>query len=364
MTERVRLLIRNQEFDGWESISVSGGIERAASDFALSVTERFPGQPNPMRIFPTDPCEIRIGNDLVITGFVDKVEPSYDATSHTNAVSGRSKTQDLIDCSITEKRGFQDRRIDQIAQAIADEYNITVELQEVRTGKIDKFRTQSGETPFEAIERLCRQQGLLITDNRFGELVLTEAGSTAATDALVTGQNILTGGASYDASNRYSEIIVRGHRFGDDSNFGRSLFGANQEEQDSEVPRRRALIIDAETLGNVGSFQDRARWEVARRAGESANFTYTVQGWRQSDGTLWTHNQLVKVQDAILSVDTELLIVEWTFDLTNSGGEVTTLQLGPPEGYKLIPPKDGKRTGKLPFWQQADFLAAVPGAGL
>lgn len=358
MTERVRLRIRSQDFDGWESVSIGSGIERAASDFALSVTERFPGEPNPARIFPTDPCEILIGDDLVMTGFVDKVEPSYDARSHTIAVSGRSKTQDLIDCSITERRGFENRRIDQIAQAIADEYNVSVEVQEVLEDIIPRFRTQKGETPFEAIERLARTFGLLVTDNRFGQLVLTRGASLAATDSLITSENVLSASASYDASQRYSQIIVRGQRFGSDDDYGRSLFGATVEELDTEVPRRRALIVDAESLGNVCTFRQRAQWEAAARAARAASFTYTVQGWRQSDGELWTPNQRVNVADKLIGIDTELLIVERTFELDNSRGMTTTLQLGVPEAYQLVVP--GKRTGNLPFWQQADFLAATP----
>ena len=360
MTEQVRLLIGAQENQGWKRVSVTGSIESAFSSFTLGVTERFPGEPNPTRIFPMDPCEIRIGDDLVMTGFVDKVSPSHGPRQHSISVAGRSKTQDLVDCSITGPKFFRDRTILQITQKLAGEYGVTVELQEVRLGKIAVFHAQAGETPYEAIVRLCSSQGLLVTDNRFGELVLTEAASLKATDALVVGKNVIRGSASYDASNRYSQIIVRGQRFGDDSNYGRSLFGANQDELDSEVARRRALIVDAESIGNRGSIQDRARWEIATRAGKSATFSYTVRGWRQSDRTLWTPNQLVDVDDSLMGVETELLIVERTFSLDDKGGQITTMQLGPPDGYRLLPPSDKKRTGKLPFWQRDAFLEAVP----
>ena len=295
-----------------------------------------------------------------MTGFVDRVAPRHGPRMHSISVSGRSKTQDLVDCSITGPRFFRDRTILQISQKLAGEYGITVELQEVRLGKIAVFQAQAGETPYEAIERLARSQGLLVTDNQFGELVLTEAASLKSTDALVVGKNVISGGGSYDASDRYSQIIVRGQVFGDDSNYGRSLFGANQDELDSEVARRRALIVDLESIGNRGSIQDRARWEIATRAGKSATFSYTVRGWRQSDGSLWTPNQLVDVDDSLIGLDTELLIVERTFSLDEQGGQITTMQLGPPDGYRLLPPADEKRTGKLPFWQRDAFLDAVP----
>ncbi len=40
-------------------------------------------------------CTVHIGNDLVLTGYVDDFTPSYDAKEVSWVVSGRSKTSDL-----------------------------------------------------------------------------------------------------------------------------------------------------------------------------------------------------------------------------------------------------------------------------
>ena len=42
---------------------------------------------------------VKIGADLVLTGYVDRYSSSISAGQHTIRVEGRSKSEDLVDCS-------------------------------------------------------------------------------------------------------------------------------------------------------------------------------------------------------------------------------------------------------------------------
>ncbi len=358
MSERVTLRIGREDFDGWESVSISGGIERASSDFALSITERFPGEVNPSRIYPGDACEILIGTDRLITGYVDAVQPSYDSASHTIAASGRSKTGDLVDCSVVDRESFRNLDIEQIAERMAAPYGVIVVAEEDVGTKIPKFRVQRGEPVWDAIERAARTKGLLVTDDTQGRLVLTRAGNQVATDALVYGANILKGSANFNASERFSEYICRGQRAGTDDDFGAATVNQAQSEPDVEVTRRRVLVIDAEGRGDRDSCRARAAWEAATRAAKAAEATYTVRGWRQSDGLLWAPNQLVQTTDPLIGVDGQLLIVERTFTLDDTGGEITTLLVGPPDGYLLFTPPERKKLRRTAVFPIASGTAA------
>ena len=95
----VRLLVNGIEYGGWKSVHISAGIERQARDFELEVTDRWPGQAEiPRRIQPGDPCQVFVGDDLIITGYVDATPIRYDGKSVSVGVKGRSKTADLVDC--------------------------------------------------------------------------------------------------------------------------------------------------------------------------------------------------------------------------------------------------------------------------
>ena len=44
-------------------------------------------------------CEVRLGGEVVVTGYIDDYEPDLTETTSTICVEGRSRTGDLVDCS-------------------------------------------------------------------------------------------------------------------------------------------------------------------------------------------------------------------------------------------------------------------------
>ena len=73
----------------------------------------------------------------------------------------------------------------------------------------------------------------------------------------------------------------------------------------------------------------RANFEAAYRRGVSLKASYTIQGWRQSDGTLWRPNQFIRVEDEILKRSDLMLVTKIIFQLSASG-MITTLEVSLP----------------------------------
>lgn len=367
---RVRLLVNGTDFGGWKSVSISAGIDRQARDFDLSVTDRWPGSDVPRRIAPGDACQVFIGSDLVLTGYVDGTPISYDAKSVTVGVKGRSKTADLVDCSAIHEPGqFKGRKVEQIAAELAAPYGVAV-LAAVDTGApIADHQIQQGEAVFESIDRMLKLRALLSTDDADGRLVLTRAGSARAATDLVVGENVLTGSASLDCKDRFSEYRIKGQRTADAAAGGGDEDGDDDEDAgavavavvddegpdiaaitadaagasqvaavqaDTGITRKRVLVIVADGQPDGGTARERARWEAAHRAGKSFETSYTVQGWRQADGRLWVPNELVRVRDPIIGFDLEMLISAVSYSLSESGS-VATLTVAPKAAYELLP---------------------------
>ncbi|TWA90693.1 prophage tail gpP-like protein [Azospirillum brasilense] len=352
---RVRLLVNGTDFGGWKSVGIAAGIDRQARDFDLSVTDRWPGSDVPRRIAPGDACQVFIGADLVLTGYVDGTPISYDAKSVTVGVKGRSKTADLVDCSAIHEPGqFKGRKVEQIAAELAAPYGVAV-LAAVDTGApIADHQIQQGESVFESIDRMLKLRALLSTDDADGRLVLTRAGSARAATDLVVGENVLTGSASLDCKDRFSEYRIKGQRTadgagdedagddGDGPDIGAFTADAAATSQvaavqaDTGIKRKRVLVIVADGQPDGGTARERARWEAAHRAGKSFETSYTVQGWRQADGRLWVPNELVRVRDPIIGFDLEMLISAVSYSLSESGS-VTTLTVAPKAAYELLP---------------------------
>jgi len=379
----VKLIVGGNEYGGWKSVRIEPGIERQARSFALDVTDKWPGQTSiPRRIQPGDACQVFIGADLVLTGYVDATPIQYDGRQVSVGVRGRSKTADLVDCcpvptgqaisaptggawpDVVGKSGkkpvyvavpaksagqWRNQKLETIAAALAAPYGVRV-IAEVDTGKaIADHQVQIGETVFESIDRMMRIRHVLSTDNEKGDLVFIDVGSAGrATTALELGKNIMAGSTDLDYKGVFSTYICKGQRSGSDDQYGSAVaeeegkaedesrataIGADAAVADSRAKRRRVLVIKQSGQADEGTCQDRAEYERAHRAAKALQTSYTLAGWRQDDGKLWQANQLVRVRDGLIGFDTEMVIAElaWIMD---ERGLRTEIKVGPPDGYR------------------------------
>ena len=99
MSDDLTLKVNSLNISGWDSIRVSRGIERCPSDFDILMTERYPGEAEALVVQPGDACQVMLGDDLVITGYIDRVIFSLSAGKHDIRVIGRGKCADLVDCA-------------------------------------------------------------------------------------------------------------------------------------------------------------------------------------------------------------------------------------------------------------------------
>lgn len=389
----VRLVVAGREFGGWKSVRVSAGIERQARTFELEVTDKWPGSgAASQRVVPGDACEVWIGEDLVVTGYVDATPIKYDGRTYSVGVKGRSKTADLVDCCpvvagalsapvalwgdvigpngsrasvvrppVQASAQWRGQRLEAIAAALAAPYGVRV-FAEVDTGPvIAEHHVQVGETVFESIDRMMRIRYVLSTDTPRGELVFIDVGSGGrAVTALELGKNILSGDAGLDYTGVFSEYICKGQRTGRDDSFGEDaaeeegtseaddeedgsdLSGSEGTARDAMAKRRRVLVIKQHGQADERTCQDRADYERAHRRAKALQTTYTVNGWRQADNSLWIPNQLVAVRDGAIGFNTDMLVAEVEFVL-DAQGLRTTIKVGPPDGYRTKAGKVKKR---------------------
>jgi len=348
----IKLRVNGINYGGWLDVEITLGIERQARDFKLGVTRTWPGATDiPRRIRAGDVCEVFIGNDKVLTGYVDATPVSYSATSISVGVTGRSKTADLVDCSATHKTGqWRNSKIERIASDLAKPYGVKV-ITQIDTGvAISDHQIDTGETAYESIGRLLSIRQFLSTDNADGNLVLINAGSAGkANTALVYGQNILSADAALDYKDVFSEYVSKGQRAGNDYDFADAVAGVSAVVVNSGMARYRNLII--QQTGNVTALdcQQRVKYERVYRNARALETNYTVQGWRQQDGSLWLPNQMVHVEDPVIGFDDDLLIVEVVYR-NGSGGTTCTLKVAPKDGYIPSPEttkaEKDKKTGK------------------
>lgn len=344
----VTLRVNGVDYAGWLEVEIVAGIERQARDFKLSITRTWPGATDiPRRVKAGDVCEVWTGSDKLLTGYIDGTPISYDKQAVRVGVVGRSKTADLIDCSAIYKTGqWRNTKIERIASDLAKPYGIKV-LAEVNTGAaVLDHQIDTGESAFESIGRLLALRQLLSTDNANGELVLINAGSGGkAATALEYGQNILSADTALDYKDVFSEYTSKGQRAGNDQDFAKAVAEISGSAIDSTVTRYRNLILRQTGQASKLDCLQRAQYERVFRHSKALETTYVVQGWRQGNGHLWQPNQMVQVKDPVIGFDTQLLVVEVSYQL-NDNGTRCTLKVAPKEGYVPAPEATQKAQAK------------------
>lgn len=352
MSDSITLSAGGNIYSGWTRVSVTRSLEAMAGTFDLELTYKYQGDEERYQAFMApikqgEPCVVKIGEDTILTGYVDDWVPSYDDSTVIIAVSGRDKTADLIDCSIEHPSGqFVNQTLGQIATTVCQPFGINVVIETDVGAAFERVQIEQGETPHELLTRLARQRGVLLTTNGMGDLVITRASTVKAGVSLILGENIKAGRGRFSWRDRFSQFTVKasGAAFGSwDTNSSGAIGGFKATVTDDEISRYRPLIIVNDEITTAAGAARRGQWERQRSIARSNSAEYTVVGWRNPNtGKIWTINERVPVKDEIFGIDEELLIAAVMYD-EGEAGRIAVLSVVRPDAFD-IPAQADKQT--------------------
>lgn len=343
MEDELFLTVNGQAISGWTHIRVSRGIERCPSDFDIGFTEQFPGEAAAVIAKPGDPCVVKLAGDVVLTGYVDRLNINMDNGAHTLAMVGRSKCADVVDCS-AEWPGFQIVNCNALAIAtkLAGRYGIKVTATGQKGPVLDQFNLLHGERVWDVIERACRWSALLVYDQPDGNLLLTNAGTVRAASGVRQGDNVQSSAVTFGQDQRFSNYrcFQQSVEVMNDVGNGGNLVGV---AEDPEIERYRLLefVTEAPHLGRDFN-QRRATWEMNRRMARSTVLQVTVDSWRDSDGRLWEPNTLVPVEMpgsklGDIGAPVEMIVAAVSYQRDPTAGTTAHLTLMPPKAFDPMP---------------------------
>jgi prophage tail gpP-like protein len=337
-SDDVSIIVDGHALSGWTDVRITRSIERVPNDFELGMTDLYPGDADAMQVKPGDPCEVKIGKTLVLTGFIDRVIPSIDGRQHAIKVLGRGKCCDLVDCAaVWPGSQIKGSSVLDIAQKLAKPYDIKV-AGEPGSLEIPTFNLNLGETTFEIIERLCRVSRLLAYEQPDGSLLLANTRLDFAASGFAEGVNVERAWAEWSADQRFS--VYKAVRLsldpltelGDGGNLIANF-------TDPGVKRFREFIVVSELASGLGlqTASDRAQWEAARRLGRSHQVAITTDSWRDADGALYAPNTLATVDLPSLKVDGKLWTICEVSYRKDASGTHCDVKLMPPDAFQVQP---------------------------
>lgn len=326
--DAVTLFINKKVFEGWEDIQLTKELNVLASDFQLKLTDKWKQDQEAFTVQPGALAHIHLSKKSFLTGWVDSLALSFASNERSITASGRSRTSDLVDCSVTGENEFSGLNLQEIATKACAPFNIPVIFQSPPGEAFAKVTIQQGETVFGLLDRLARQRKLLMFPDNEGFLNFAVAGRKKSPVQLKEGVNVLSGSATFDNSERFSEYIVKGQNL--------SFLGEPDQStspsgtaKDNGISRFRPLIIVGETATDDGTSSDRAAYEAGLRAARALEVQVSVQGWLRSDGTPWEINEIVSCDIGSLGVRRNLLVKKVVYNKNNSGTTATMTLIRP-----------------------------------
>jgi prophage tail gpP-like protein len=332
---------------GWTFVRVTRGIERCPSDFEIEATEHNPLNPAVLQVFPGDQAEIRLGNDVVLTGYIDRVIPSFGPAMHSIRIQGRSKCADLVDCSAMFNT-FQMNNTTpaQLAAMLCEPFGISVDpIGDIGNTQIQLFAVTMTETPFEIMERVARYAALLVYDGTDGNLILTRAGPTSMKSGFAQGQNVQFATAAFTMDQRYKTVtavllsteFLLGSLAAPDQAAALSADTIAQATDPGVLRYRPLLLVAEQNDQNYEVTQQRVQWEVNRRYGRSQVVKLVCDCWRDSAGELWQINALASLDLPALKVQHQSWLITEVSYLRDKQGTRAEITLMPPSAIAVEP---------------------------
>jgi prophage tail gpP-like protein len=366
ISPKLTLWVDGHIHHGWTAAGVTLGLTQLSNAFTLTVTDKWydsNGAPTRLDIAPGSACRLEIAGQRLITGYVDQVTPSYSASAHSIAVTGRDTAGDLVDCSaeIAEWRG---QKLETIIRALISPYGMRLTVQAgVDSGEaFGRFAVNAGDSVQQTLERLTRQRALLLWSDGLGGLILGRGTVGAPLATLARGQRILSANATNTHADRFSQItVMQSQEAPADGADAATVTQSLGIAYDPDISRYRPLILVPEAPATTLTMGERAEWERRVRTGKGHKFTLSVQGWfaDTAQTTLWRPGQTVTFNDDWLGAAGTYLISAVSLNLSTSGS-IAGLTLLPPGALDRLVEPDGPAKPKPQAQAQAQAPASEP----
>lgn len=335
-TEVITLKVGARNYTAWKSASVKYQFGSPEITFQIVAADEAPDLTSATWDFePGQECELYAGADLLVAGYINDMDIHFDEGSHELRVSGASKGQDCVDCSVDHRtHEWKNKSLDEIGN---DTGNNTEFETDEPLPKIDKVRANPGEKVFKFLDRHARAHGAYLTGQRNGKVKIGKAGKKRHAGAIVEGVNLKRGSVKFGDRQRHSKIKVKSQRT---KGTGKKATQIKEEAEDTGARSGRYLRMMPDHHMDKGRAKNRAETARNKRQGESVKLSATLVGFRDELGELWTPGHLIFCQSTLGHLSQDMAISSVEFSQNDHMGSIAHLELCDPAAL------GGKGAGK------------------
>ncbi|GEP09804.1 phage baseplate assembly protein [Methylobacterium gnaphalii] len=337
-------------YSDWLTVEVSQSWDAEwMRNFRLTCAE--PSDKLLQRLLPGSRVDIAMAGQVVIQeGYIKTRQAAFDSNRHAVQIVGYSKAGRTVYGSAEAGTGqFRGYKIDAIANRLLKQHGLNFRVENGPSGWDTPFPNvviRYGETPFDAISRLCRQRGLWLRADKAGNYV---AGVSDGGDGAMfqEGVNILSANCSIEDPS-VDNVIMNAQQSGSDSLFGRK---ASEISAKSQLSGGSGLGLSRKVLAEMPlgqkELQLRTNMESAALEADRVRVTLSYQGWLKPSGSLWDLGDWATVRSPMLfplaNPQMRLKLWGYTYAQSPEGQTTTAIELVNAGAFQLKNP-DGQQS--------------------
>lgn len=358
----IQVTIDGTPYTAFKEYNIERSMEDITSTFSFTLTTLDGG------LFPVDrgaSIIVEVDGKRFCNGYVDRVAISYSVNEHTITITGRDKTQDIIDSSLDSNLELNTPiSLENIIKKVLSYLGLNLKLIN-QVGDIDLFQKSEivsgeiGQNCWDFIDQYCRKREVMLTTDGDSNIIITQGSGVEINGMLLhkingTVNNVKSANVEFNDDKRFSSYVVKsqlnptaiGLSFNDSAAVpSTQIVSSKGSASDDAIRSTRKLVIKAETASSNQDALKRAEWEREIRRARALSYSLIVDGFKYgtNPGEIWEPLQVVSVIDDFASINDQLLIRKVNFNLSLESGQITTLELVPKIAYNLKPPKFKKK---------------------
>jgi prophage tail gpP-like protein len=341
--DEVRVLLTDDGLmlTGWKAVRISRSIEVATSSFELTCS----ADANTLKLVSREgaPVKVSIGDDVVLSGFIETIEQTLAPKAHVITLTGRGRLADMVDCSCRIDKVNANTTLSALCTAIAEPYGVNIFVPPNGTQAIldqlpvlPRQLISITETAWEVIERYARYCGLLVFESEEGELTISTAGTELGASGVALGQNIEAIVCTKSTLGTFSTFnaVLSAYSAGADDEGVTNLPVVTVVAKNSTGRFRPTYFVSEQSATDRRFVEKRVNWMASRSYGRSRRVRVLVDNWRDASGSPWIPNINYPVSADTVGIpeNTILLLAEVTFILDKLGTHAE-LVFGPRQGF-------------------------------
>ena len=346
----IELEVDGVPFKQFTTASVTLAIDETANSFEFTATNK---PENGAITFPFrrgDAVRVLVDGEHVTTGFIESMNGSYDATSHTIDVAGRDRTADYVDSGIDVIDDLQSGLslkglLEKVLAHIKSPIKVIDNVNPPKFNEAEDIVSPDvGEGCFEFCDKYIRKRQVLLTSDKDGNLVITNSEATrvdAAIQRIIGSRsnNVLSAQWTNSAVDRFNLYIFKGQLDPIPLEFISNPGIDGVVEQGGRVTddeiREGRQMVEVLTKGySSEQIGERAKWTKKIRRARSVIYSAQVRGFRDLAGNLYAINTVMPVRDDYADINRDLLVNSVTFSFSGAGS-LTTLGFIEKNAYKI-----------------------------